>query len=318
MGIIGRQVVFDNPDYYRAALTLNVHYKIFMKAQVFICESSEFRLLKNMHKIVGNYLVHRDDSTIMYIGNSLSKIDMLYAWYSICHCGSLDFIGLGTFIEDVHSNNDEVDYCQRKIKEYGIRLSDSFRNVPVLKIFDFKEFHKVARRQKVAIFIDGSAYRMQFKNVRCGNDVEGHIQYKYVSLWVNSRFNVVKSEFAFDKFYVNSNWTSVMVHPHISGNSVCYGNRKSDYELYSKHLAYEFFVDLINETVRSYNPDNPFDKVSSIRGKLSVWENALRGNKTMQEMPIAQRSKQLINHTSLHTCRLCNSFLIPDQRCSNI
>lgn len=319
MGIMGREVIFDNSDYYRAALLVKVHYKILMKARVFILSQSEYQLLANVHEGAGSsILLHREDKDVMFVTTNTDRWVYLVKWYSFAYKQSIDVTRVNNFIGNIQSEEHNRRAHLESIEYYEALIQKEDTGYHSLKFFDFKEFHKVARAQKVGVYKDGESYRMNFKNVSCGNETEGHINYKAVNLWVNSKFQLTKCEFVFSKFVLNSEWFSHTVHPHISGRSgICYGNRKSDFQLYRDHLAYEFYIDLISETVRSYNPDNPYVSLSEVRSQLAVYEEVLRGNKTLEEMPIAERSRRIVEMSTLDECSRCGNYMMAG-RCNNL
>ena len=83
---------------------------------------------------------------------------------------------------------------------------------------------------------------MLFKNVKCGNETEGYIQYKSIEVFLSDSYFPSRTIFTFNKFFYDTAWSigkMGSLHPHISDEGCfCFGNRKGDYTLYTEGRSY--------------------------------------------------------------------------------
>jgi len=162
--------------------------------------------------------------------------------------------------------------------------------------FNFAELEKYCRKYKIGYELyniprkDKAVFGLIFSKVKVGNDIEGYVNYKKIVLRFNLNFELKSSVYYFNNWYFENIGITFCVHPHIY-DYICYGNRKSDYEVYVNMRNYAFLIDLINETVRSYCADSPFVSVTDLQKKLRIIHNALpKGySKKVSRMDICPR-----------------------------
>lgn len=117
------------------------------------------------------------------------------------------------------------------------------------------------------------------RNVKVGNDIEGWMVYKRIDLTYRKDndgmpiLNVCDSiNFVFNDFaYNTTNHIELLngyMHPHISGNNICYGNRGSDVGGYAANEQYSFWCATTKEVVSVYNPDNPYQNIRAIAQRI--------------------------------------------------
>ncbi len=181
---------------------------------------------------------------------------------------------------------------------------------------------KACRKLGIKYEYAGRKHSFGFKNVKSGNDIEGYIKYRGITIICDEDLKSKDVIYDFNNFSYRNSWQLSLIgnlHPHIATNAnICFGNRGSDAQLYRTSGAYEFYALLLKESVGAYDPQNPYEKISSIIPKILALEKVAEINKVLDDagdmITNATHPKEYARLllTKLKKCRCCNGFLVPN------
>lgn len=145
-----------------------------------------------------------------------------------------------------------------------------------------KVMAKICKKLKIKYEWQDNLHHLTFKNVEVGNQVEGYIKYKSITVFVNDQFEVKDIVYEFNGFVYRATWALGIIgnlHPHIDGRDICYGNRSDDHRTYVRMGAMDFSTLLLKESIHCYNPNSPYIKVTDVRTKIDVLEKIVKMSK---------------------------------------
>jgi len=155
----------------------------------------------------------------------------------------------------------------------------SFRSFKPLNV---SSLNRIAKKFNAKITLDNDMLVFTFFNVKSGNESEGYIKYKYISLYCNipypvtreTGFNFKRVIYGFRGFTYDSASPIRGVgylHPHVSTRgTICFGDRLNDWINYVSTYNYGFMLELVNDSLNNYYPESPYSTVSQIKNKVKV------------------------------------------------
>jgi hypothetical protein len=294
--------------------------------KIHIVSETSFREMASSVRLKGNVLMSSDNQ--YYIVRDTEK-DIYYTAYAEAESDLLIYIisriqGLsnseakrsGEIFANNRTRYNIIQSWVEEIISIQKNIAVKYGEMQDYKPFDYKELHKYCKKYRIKFTLNESngEFDMEFNKVCIGNEAEGYINYKKIILTFNSDFNLLNVKYYFNDWYYDREWRewfgfSRTLHPHISG-SICYGNRTGDMENYINNKNYAFIVDLINTSVRSYYPENPFISITDISKILLFMKYALpKSGKTSKEFFNTQSVGETL-------CTRCNSYMYLGE-CSN-
>ena len=127
---------------------------------VYITSNHLYEVIKKKLLII-SYLLYNDD--VPSIENILRSFDY--------------------FAETISSINSRISETENRLTEYFARLA-SFTGY---KKWDMVAFIKAARKYKAVAELVDNKISLTFKNVKCGNETEGYIQYKSIQVFLGQQ-----------------------------------------------------------------------------------------------------------------------------------
>lgn len=305
----------------RVSEILNLSYKIYAVSE------GELRLIR-MHnpRRFGDYCCYFNDTT--YITTSFistnTKVRLLVTAFLLANDDSSSIQQLLNSLENYVSQmayiEAEVISHQRTIQDYYQALA----NFTGYKKWDIIAFIKAARKYKALAEVIDDKLAITFKNVRCGNETEGYIQYKSIQLFLSDgNRQPYRAIYTFNNFFWDTEWSlsQYHFHPHLNAGTLCFGNRMDDYVLYATSRAYSFMIEILKDSVNNYSPDGPpYCNVTSIRQRIAVFSKIIDVNlskdkhKSLRE--VNDITRYLDGLLQSNRCRHCGSLII-DRECSH-
>jgi len=217
------------------------------------------------------------------------------------------------FLTKMISYRNEIENIELSIHRLYNNRQKEFRYI------DIKELEKACKKYKVSYARIEDTNELTFKKVRIGNENEGWINYKFIKLYLDDSLRLKRAVLGFNKFIYDSEWhllTDTSFHPHINNRGkACFGNRDEDYSIYSSNYHYNFLVELLNETVRSYHPDNPYVNIVTLAGSLEVLKKkiisviSLASNKKNLDISDYLNYSESMLRNNVPTCPFCGGVL---------
>ena len=214
------------------------------------------------------------DKTIL---NNASMGEILALAYACNH--SVDFAR--GFSRHINNKKESIKRYEERVNEltraykYNDTEDFTFHNIELIK--------QAAINSGVEFGVKDEYFTLRFFNRTFWDDDPENPQsvtYPSVRIYFNYEFNLRKSEFEVGKgVFINKEVGQLLEycpHPHLTFSSICYGNRENDAKVYIKNKHYEFFMDLLGETLNSYNPDNPYYTFDKVQTSVRVARKYLR------------------------------------------
>lgn len=292
-------------------------------------------ILRNLNKIqiISSYEFARIGSETFKLNNSYIKIanDKVYTKTPINDLAISLAAQYTDLVDTMHGELDDVlmryeDYSNA-ISNTFLRIQNGFETIRSLTykkitVFNEKEFIKACRKNKAFAEFTKKTVNVIIPNVKVGNELEGYLHYKKVVVTLEKKsLCVQKIKFYFSTFDISSEEIRHMgntpLHPHILGN-FCWGNRQTDYELYREAHAYIYLIDVIVESVKSYNPEGPFNSVKQIASNIYEIKKKVD---SMRQAGISFESDKAHNlqviWNALPKCEKCYHVLPENNECMN-
>jgi len=215
---------------------------------------------------------------------------------------------------------------EAKMMEFSIFASKMVGYKP----FDINALIKAGKKYKIEVARAGEDISFIVRNVRCGNEIEGYLQYKAIQMFMTEKYTFRHTIYYFNKFMYDTRWGISRVgslHPHIgSGGSICWGNRVSDVQLYIESRSYAFLLEVLKESLFSYNPGDgddgaPFRPVKEISevirllNKLIDIKLSKDGNSSSKEINSSRYFAETIGNSF---CPHCDYITNEEGRCVNL
>lgn len=184
-------------------------------------------------------------------------------------------------IDGVYQSMINMASIKKNILGYEMKLSSLYNDNHKFQYLKIKELERACRKYKITYERIDEQNKLTFKKIRIGNNNEGWINYKFITLYLNDNLRIKRAVFGFNnKFIYDTDWailSSTSFHPHISNSpTACFGNRDEDWTMYTNNYHYNFLVELLNETIRSYHPDSPFVNIITIASSLEVMKKKIK------------------------------------------
>lgn len=289
-----------------------------------VVSNDEFRIILNDER--SQYLTE-EISLVRhgnyYIKNQAIQSDNKYTLVSIAKIIAIEVFSDNRDIYSAYKRYVEglgsIRVRTERINDILREIRDQNENLSFYKFFDWKLFKSVFIKRKCKIRELDDRIIISFPKLKLGNDIEGYINYKKIHLeWSKISNEPIRMVAEFAKFTLASDWCEFCLHPHISGNVICYGNRLSDSELYINSGRIEFFADLIYETVHSYYPENPYISVKDLGKQLKRLEMVLKNTKSVKFLSDEEKSRiwYVEMQRQAQYCPRCNEPLTPEGHCT--
>lgn len=226
-----------------------------------------------------------------------------------------------TFLEDFRRRSGNIRNHESNIASYmsairteyeGMyRLSLNTQNMQLM-------FKKICKRLKVKYEFADDLHRFTFKNITIGNDTEGYLKYKTVTVITNDDFVIKEIIYGFNGFSFSTSWGFSLIghlHPHINVTNICYGNRSGDHTLYKTTGAYDFLLLLIKESLETYDSHSPYEHLGNIIRRVEVLESIVQMGDVQENGVIITHESNPRRYTELllskiKRCPHCNSMLM--------
>lgn len=329
MIVNGSPVEFTQREVLTASVFLQIRASeiLSIACKIYALSANEFSLVRmhNPRRYTDHYLYYND---MIYINATMlsetNKIKTLIISYLLYVDDAQSIRGLlqsyDRYSEWMDNIESELRSHQRNMQQYyeSIALFTGYRK------WDMAAFIKAARKYKALAEVVDDGLSITFKNVRCGNETEGYIQYKSIQLFLSDD-NRMPSRviYTFNNFFCDSDWNVPFghLHPHIAGGSMCLGNRVNDYALYVTSRSYPFIVEILKESVNNYSPDGPpYSNVASIRTRIAAISKLIDINLTKDKHKSLKEVNDISSYLSdmlrSNRCRHCGS-LMADRHCTS-
>lgn len=226
---------------------------------------------------------------------------------------------LNHIIDGMYCFFSSLDIYRTDISDAERKICKLYEKVTDFRFIDINELEKACKKYKVNYNRIENVNELTFKKIRIGNDNEGWINYKFIKLYLNDNLRIKRAVFGFNKFIYDTEWQYIRglcFHPHINGMGVaCFGNREEDYVIYSKDFHYNFLIELLNETVRSYHPDAPYVNIITLAGSLEILKKkitsviSLANDKKNLDISDYLNYSQSMLRNDIVTCPVCYGVL---------
>lgn len=209
---------------------------------------------------------------------------------------------------------------QSQIRDYHNSIRREMERLKEFTIPKIENLEKVCKKMKIGYrLMPTGLFELNFGKVTVGNETEGHIKYKNITIGFDFEWRQKYVVYQFSNWYYDSRWgINWQLHPHVCDSDMCFGNRLDDYNLYLQNNSWIFLIDLIKETVNAYNPGSPYVSVVKLSKALRVAQKAMQNvdmNKYKTDEEISQRLITISRHSN-NTCQTCGDFIY-DGSCIN-
>lgn len=213
---------------------------------------------------------------------------------------------------------DYEDAVKSRIKDY-LKASYSFRPVEV----SLKFINRIMAKHRGSAKIEANKLILTFNKVKCGNETEGHINYKFIEVHLNLEKLGVKGQdplnivYGFQKFSIDAqNGISGVytLHPHIRQSHICFGSRQDDWGIYTQIMNFPFMIDVLYENLNNYEPSDAYMSVTEIVKTIKTLNIVFKDYKKMNP---ASDPEGVANHifTGINKCSICYNILDTNGEC---
>uniref|UniRef100_A0A6H1ZKB3 Uncharacterized protein n=1 Tax=viral metagenome TaxID=1070528 RepID=A0A6H1ZKB3_9ZZZZ len=297
---------------------LNIHYTDIEKLHIYRDGSNTDRLrFSNMLVDIGSYSIGNQGNDYLVMDDN--KQQWTYLFIAAVHSAG-NTIGVSRVLDSLMDT-------RARIRDYILSVESRYEAIKeVLSnarfLLNLPALRKAVNKRKGLMEVINNNIIITFHNIRSGNDIEGYIKYRKIRMVFNGNLTITNIQYHFSKFYYDTDWLYVgCLHPHVMGTSMCWGNRTEDWGLYCKAQAWVFWVDLLRESLSSYNPAGPYRSVTNIRNDISQLQRVLMGNDELllitEAEAVSRRIFELVSLSQAY-CRACNTMLNEDDDCLNI
>ena len=322
--IIGKPCIISNARKLEIAMLTDIPYE---EIEAFI--DSSVKLINEKERL--NILNH--NSSIVWLERSIILnnnnvyIELVYAYNSdVIFQAILEAVLYVLCDISVNTAEKRSASIARDLQEAAllskniVRLAEEikikYNRINFTKRADWAAFVKACKKYKLSPVETTGSIAFTFRNITTGNDIEGHIQYKAITFVWNKKTNsVVDVVYHFSKFALATSFgLRLALHPHIScDGEVCYGNRGEDMGIYKTANAYEYILDLLRDTVMSYNPESPYANVTKIAAYLRALNTVVPKDKnkltTMRSSVDISQAWHNSIADSIRKCGFCAQYL---------
>lgn len=341
MEIIGTLQEFSDREYAEAAYLLRIPMRRLQQLNIYPVSPREARTLGESYTgIDTEYLYEMTfypvDNKIFYFINTAISTDVeALRQLNTFILGASYLISSGRiYIVNIFTSNfhcyagilDEIRRMRSNRDHYQNRMNELEQKISVFDLpdFNFKEISKIARKFKCKSSNEGSDLILKFNKVKCGNETEGYVAYKSITLYFKLgfmlqpyRYKMEFQNFIYDSSHPISGVRSL--HPHLNDEShICYGNRDGDMVLYTRILNFPFIFEVWHTSLNSYDSENPYTNIKTILQKLKVLNIVY---KDCEKMNPSSTPQQLMEHmaSSLDNCPQCHNIIATSTNiCTNL
>ena len=319
---------FEERVYIESAFFLQISAKKLHSLYIVPVSHVEFKTIDSL-EIIGGEVKYKVLNGKIYYENPYTSTGMmiLCSAYIVKEHQAFQ---LGLMINKLNAWRDKNEKINNIFKRYKSNLasdlSDYIDTVPYFspKVFNIKQINKVMAKHKGFAEMSNGDIKLTFNKIRSGNDVEGYVNYKFISVFlpINDigirNLNSNRIIYGFQKFSFDSNdrvHGIYTLHPHIANNGdFCWGNRSSDWELYSGTYNFPFMIDLLYESLNTFNPASPYLHVNTI---INIIKTLTVVYKDYRKLNPAKTPNELANHifSGVNVCRSCSTVLGTDGKC---
>lgn len=235
--------------------------------------SDEKYLLMNGYRAYSDSnFYYKDEKSAIYIQYTNS-----YTYYQIY----LMLEGLEEQINDIKTYIHHNDQIIESVKGHFESVESAYNSILArlssrkeYSPFNYEEIRKITKQMKIGFTLDeyssyGKVMKFDLGKIVCGDDKEGYINYQNISVWLDKKMTLLKMGFDFRKWRYETNWKYLSnIHPHVNGNSLCYGNRKEDVAFYKVNNEWGLMLATYRECFTSYYPTSSYCKIKDIAGML--------------------------------------------------
>lgn len=277
---LNNPLVLESTDVIRIGMILDKPVKDILTAlsKIQVTNPYKFSRLTN----VTSYKDLKVSKDVIYIPRQYSRDESLFPIALILMSDIADitkFENINSIYVDVlrvKNNYSNIISKHENLKRYYNDFYADMKKFMPFKIFNKQEWILACKKNKVRALENGIG--IEIPNVKVGNEIEGYINYKKVVVKLKMNLNPDLVEFHFSSFHLSSKDIELLgdyaLHPHIR-DTFCFGNRNDDYHLYTMGHNYSFLIDLLVESVKSYNPEGPYISISQIAYNIGVIKKKL-------------------------------------------
>lgn len=182
--------------------------------------------------------------------------------------------------------------------------------------FDYKQMEKYVKKYNGEFGLTDDGYSIAFRNISCGNETEGIVKYKKITLFFKrDRTDTQRAIFEFSTWMYDTAWRCDLIgslHPHLSSSGqMCWGNRNEDIDNYIRNNSIPFIVDLVKESLFSYSPDRPYISIKKLIVQIELMNRIWKGQKKADSSALFRSGLDTIPK-----CPHCYQFFF-DNQCVN-
>jgi len=299
--IASQPLLFDNNEKMALALALKVPFDkiddVLSDVHSLFYDKDRRYLLMNNYSQYGNiYYDNKNPKGRIYTSEK-NKDNLFLVMVKIYAIRTYNNPKITDLIVKKFNNNINVHYDIL----YYIKQIKSIQKDIVSKISKYGNFNlpsisennKLLKKLKIKIEKRGEDTYYHIGAIRCGDDIEGYINYRDIAICLDEDYDLIAIHYYFKNWDYNSKWdwstiTDFTLHPHTTSNSICFGNRDSDAMLYTTQMDLPFLLLTYKEALSCYNSGSAYSKIKDIAPIL----RALDGNSDMIQYPTDQMSEE--------------------------
>lgn len=321
---------FEERQYIEAAFFLQVPVKKLRALHFVVSTPIEFNAIDSpIFNIDGsyNYYIKYYQNKVYYYGN-IPVLMLLCSAYIISEKQAFQLQPMLTKLREWTQRNQAIaEILERHQRDLRYALERYGSDVPTFQLqnFSLKTINKIMAKHKGSAEFVGNDLKLTFNKIRCGNDIEGYVNYKSITVFLpfnkfgTRNLNSNRIIYTFQKFSLDTcdkiNGIPAL-HPHISGGDAefCFGNRDEDWRIYAMSYNFPFIIDLIYESLHTYNPSSPYIHISML---INVIKTLNMVYKDYKKLNPASTPGVLASHIfrGVNTCPKCYTILGVDGAC---
>lgn len=211
-------------------------------------------------------IFYKDD--VAYIANHTERL-VINAYLLVTGRGS-EIKDVETWIANRQSIFNNINYRVIQIKNLEYEIRKDTQKISSYIPFSWESAIKIAKQMKIKCYHkDSAADTLSFElgKIKCGDDEEGYINYQNIIIELDKKMKLHNIIYHFNKWKYNVQWgwyNTYDLHPHVSGYSLCEGNRQEDMTIYRSTQDWGFLLSTYRECFASYDSTSAYAKIKQI------------------------------------------------------
>ena len=319
---------FEERQYIEAAFFLQVPAKKLRMLHIAPVTPLEFDAINAIaHKLNERHYIKYYQDKFYYRGNP-SANELLCSAYLINVKQTFQLVSMLNKLHLWEKRNLAINETYKSYHENLQYALSKYSEISTYQLqnFSIRTINKIMAKHKGYAEFTEDSLKLTFNKIKCGNEIEGYINYKAITVFLplskmgTRNLNSNRIIYTFQKFSIDTYDKIVGVptlHPHISSwgsSEFCFGNRDGDWDIYAETYNFPFMIDLIYESLHTFNPASPYIHVNTL---INIIKTLNVVYKDYRKMNPQSNPSELASHIfrGVNKCNRCGTILSPEGVC---